>query len=244
MISNFGYGGMSGYTVYKTDEQGAVSVDKPEVKAAPAVNFTSGAAKNNSTIHDTYEPSARTQNRDNSLDRDELKGIRRILEEISAKLSSDSTPKPSYVPDQAPAKTQNKIQRDVAPSLVHPLLRNDIPVYGQHFDLQKSMNYNPMSPTQPDGSYNVLSACKNLNKWARTEYAQTEGFDTVYSPQELRDRISILGEIENHINNVGGPAVAPMQGATPYNERYMNDYKAMKKDPDRITRRTYFEATV
>jgi hypothetical protein len=248
MISNYGYGGMSGYTVYKTDKSESVSIDDAAEKAAsmpltrtvqdgPGESF----GRNSFASRDTFNASPASQVKDSMGNQEELRGIRRILEEISAKLTSQPAFQ-SQQPEQnsAPSQARNNVgQRDITSGLVHPMMRQDIPSYNQHFNIPfGNQNVNK------DGSYNVLQSCKNLHNWAKSEYNQTEGFDTVYSPQELRDRISILGEIENHINSAGAPAVTQNQKGGAITDRNLSNYKAMRKDPDRISRRTYFEATV
>jgi len=246
MISHFNNGGMSGgmsgYTVFKTNGNGNVSVDQPESSRA---SFPLNRGIQNEYLKDVYEPSKSQSYKES--DKDELKSIRKILEEISAKLSTQ----PNIQRTQEPStrhydEESTKRERNTTPLSAHPLFRNEYFPY--NYDINSRMgagNVNPASEgTQSGGTYNVLQACKNLHKWAKTEYSQTEGFDTVYSPQELRDRISILGEIENHINSVGAPATPPVSQPNQINERNLANYKAMRKDPDRITRHTYFEASV
>jgi hypothetical protein len=250
MISNYGYGGMSGYTVYKTNNSESVSIDEgaerpsamPMTRTAQEITSPRDNMRSTSSYgRDTFDASAASQVRDNNGNKEELQGIRRILEEISAKLSHT----PAFQPQQSENNTGASQSRnagrtrEITSGPMHPLMRQDIPSYNQHFNIPFGS-----SNSNRDGSYNVLQSCKNLNNWAKTEYAQTEGFDTVYSPQELRDRISILGEIENHINSAGAPAVPQMQKNTLITDRNLANYKAMRKDPDRISRRTYFEATV
>ena len=244
MISNFG--GMNGYTVYKTNDAGIVSVNPVEDRAPAAYpqrpQMQVKPVTSEQGIKDTYDNRAQ-QSPDQNISDKELKNIRRLLEEISAKLTT--APAASRASEAAAFTPQETTQKaeprgEVLPPSIRPIVRNDISAYNQVYGYR-----NPGESAQSDGPYNVLQACKNLNAWAKTEYAQTEGFDTTYSPQEFRDRISILDEIQNHINSVPGyvPPAKESKNA-PIIDRNMATYKAMKKDPDRITRRTYFEATV
>jgi len=246
MISNFNNGGMSGgmsgYTVFKTNGNGNVSVDQPE---SSRVSFPVSRGIQSEPLRDVYEPSRSQSYRE--TDKDELKSIRRILEEISAKLSSQPAAQRTQEPSISRYDEESsRRERNAAPLSAHPMFRNDY--FPLNYDINSRMGAGSINPasegTQSGGTYNVLQACKNLHKWAKTEYAQTEGFDTVYSPQELRDRISILGEIENHINSAGTPPAEQVSRPNQINERNLASYKAMRKDPDRITRHTYFEASV
>lgn len=241
------YGAMTGYTVYKTNDAGIVSVNpmeeripyNPQRSQVPQVR----KPVPDNTIQDIYEQRPRQSSEDNFSEK-ELKSIRRLLEEISAKLTFAPSPQRDYAATtQIDSGSSQKVQPmgEITPPSIRPQLRNDIPAYNQHY----GYSFNPQTIYQQGGPYNVLQACKNLNTWAKTEYSQTEGFDTTYSPQELRDRIAILDEIKNHINTVPGYVPPPKEaGSAPITEKNIATYKIMKKDPDRITRRTYFEATV
>lgn len=241
MISNFG--GITGYTVYKTDNSGIVNANPIEDKATISPQASIKQAYENNTLRDTYEPRSKQSQEDIQGER-ELRNIRRLLEEISNKLTYTQSPqKESGGSAQGQAQKQGQQarkadpRREITPAALQPMMRTDIPLYNQMYGMT-----NPADSVKNDGPYNVLQACKNLHSWARNEYSQTEGFDTTYSPQELRDRISILSEIQNHINS-SGPAAPPVQKSNPISERNLSTYKAMKKDPDRITKRSYFEAT-
>ncbi|MDQ7822447.1 MAG: hypothetical protein RDV48_06590 [Candidatus Eremiobacteraeota bacterium] len=241
VISN--YGGMSGYTVYKTNDSGTVSINQGEMKGSmepvAAPSPSSRNIQSAPTIRDTFEPSASSSQKDGN--HEELRSIRKILEEISSKLSHAPEAQ-NRMGSQRESAPQNKISgsRPVSNTMLPPIYNNNYQYNNPHYGFPAANK----SQDQTDGQYNVMQACKNLHQWARTEYNQTEGFDTTYSPQELRDRISILGEIENQINSVAPSTAPPVQGSSKFNEKNLTVYKAMKKDPDRITRRTYFEATI
>lgn len=246
MISNFG--SISDYTVYKTDTSGSVSINPTRNAAsnAPQVRQTNTV----DTLRDTYEPSSR-RSRDEAISGNELKNIGRLLQEISSKLSNPSVfQRESEGQAQGQAQMQKRQgqpqvpqrqdagqtpRTEAIPPSLRPMMRTDIPLFNQMYGYS-----DPAAAAKKEGPCNALQACKSLNSWAKTEYSQTEGFGTTYSPQELRDRISVLSEIENHITSAG-PSEPQAMRNNPVTEKNLSTYKAMKKDPDRITRRSYFE---
>lgn len=235
MISN--YGGMTGYTVYKTSNAGSVSMNVAEPKAPEIV-----PPKRVEAIQprkDTYEPGISAPQKENRAD-EELKNIRKLLEVLVEKITpiggQQNQNNRNFCVEPPGAAINNK---SITPA-DHPLLKSDM-----HSIDRDYLKRNPQSRVPGnDGSYNILQSCKNLHKWAKDEYSQTEGFDTTYSPQELRDRISVLGDIQNHINSVGEPQEPSVQKYMPITEKNMTNYKNMRKSPERITRKSYFEATV
>jgi hypothetical protein len=241
MISNFRNGMMSGYTVYKTDNTGTVSIDVPKAQAADS-GITRDGIEN--PMRDSFEPTSRLQGREKPAGRgeNELQGIKKMLEEINAKLAALPELQMNTALARNPSMPQRSQDRGLDPSHIHPMMREDIPAYSQHYDLKRTLDHHPSTSMSQDGSYGKFEAFKSLQSWTKTEYAQTEGLNSIYSPQELRDRMAILGEIENTIK--GGMHRPPVQKRNQYGEGLTSYLKTVEKDPDRIARSFYFETMI
>jgi hypothetical protein len=82
--------------------------------------------------------------------------------------------------------------------------------------------------------------CQNLESWCQSEYSQTrDEDDAFYTPQELRDRISVLKEINGEVKSIGPKFSKPAQVASepwdlvtplPLQPKGLSRYEAMEDE--------------